>query len=537
MNKQKEPGFAFKIGADPEFILTMQNRKVDARQTMELILGKQKQFKSGKDGYNFKNYGNIGWDGAASTAELRPSPSNDPKEVTNNIANIFKEFTKYIKMCDMSTLSEFSPVGGHVHLEVPKNDKWSTEKRTIIQRRISSFYLPILIAENKTNLNLRIKQNYGSLKDTKIEQRFQHEDGTPGYTFEFRCPSAEWLTTPKLTTSTLAYFAVIYHEILNHPKKFAKYNDIIYKNDKQGDALQTLALMEFSLLTKSILNKARKYVRTFEKYPEYKDEIEYIFNTKQVIKDKQKANYNIALGWNLIDKTQSFPTKSQIFASKKRIQNIAEKQDFDLMKRIMNIHYNDDTNVALFAENFKDKVAAFNWKLKNNYFIFGMRKGIPNIIAQNMKGEYLAGEEILETILDREQINRLFQKINQKFNNSDNLIRGTTIDFITGKAKDIRDTIITIGLPYDMRVKENTRPFLDLIWSIEKGTINTNKKEEKELKNDIDLPIEEKGTLYKILTKQIETPQVVLDNGSNSLMNHERAVNQVLDDTLGQANN
>ena len=32
-NKKK---FDFKIGADPEFVLTMQGRKVDARQTMEL---------------------------------------------------------------------------------------------------------------------------------------------------------------------------------------------------------------------------------------------------------------------------------------------------------------------------------------------------------------------------------------------------------------------------------------------------------------------------------------------------------------------
>ena len=512
--------FNFKIGADPEFVLTMQNRKVDAKQTMELMLSKKEGFKLTPDGFDIDPYGNIGWDGAASTAEIRPRPSFDPKEVTNNIAGIFKAFIKHIKMCDMSTISEFSSVGGHIHLEIPKGDKWSNEKRNIIQRRFSSFYLPILIAENKTNLNLRIKQNYGSLKDNRIEERFKYEDGTPGFTFEFRCPSAEWLTTPKLAEATMAYFGVIYHEILNHPKNFIKYNDIIYKNDKQGDALQTLALMEFDLLTNSILNRAKKYVRTFEMYPEYKDEIEYIFNPKQVVKDKQKVNYNIALGWNLTEKTM-IPTKSQIFSSKKRIQEIAKNEDFDLIKRIMNIHYNDDTNVALFAENFKDKVAAFNWKLKNNYFIFGMRKGITDIIAKNLKGEYLIGEQILETIMDREQVDRLFEKMNQKFNNQENLIRGTTIDFLTGKAKDLRETIIMIGLPYEMRVKEDVRPFLDFIWSLEKGLIQDSKKEEK-------------GEIYKILTKKTETPQVILDNGSQSLVNHEKAVIQMIDENINE---
>ena len=33
--------FNFKIGADPEFVMTMQGKKVDAKQTMELMLKKK----------------------------------------------------------------------------------------------------------------------------------------------------------------------------------------------------------------------------------------------------------------------------------------------------------------------------------------------------------------------------------------------------------------------------------------------------------------------------------------------------------------
>ena len=531
--------FDFKIGADPEFVLTMQGRKVDARQTMELMLkGKTGFKKSTTDmGYEVDPFGNIGWDGASSTAEIRPKANGDPQEVTNNLGGMFKEFIKHIKICDMSTISEFSSVGGHIHLEIPKGDKWTNEKKNTIHRRLASFYLPVLIAENKTNLNLRLKQGYGSLKDHRIENHFKYEDNSPGYTMEFRCPSAEWLTTPKLANATMAYMGVIYHEILKHPKNFAKFNDIVYKSDKQGDALQTLAIMEFDLLTNSILNKAKKYVRTFDMYPDYKEEIEYIFNPKQVIKDKQKAEYNIALGWDLIGKT--LPKKSEILSTKKKIQKIASNKDFDILKGIMNIHYNDDTNVGLFADNLKDRVAAFNWKLKNNYFIFGMRKGIESIIAKNLKDEYLTGKECLKTTLDKDQMDSLFGKMNQKFNNSNGISKTQTLDFITGKVKDMREQIIIIGIPYSMRVKEDVKEFLKLVWSLEKGELPLKRgKVEPMLKDDTNLPLNEQGEIYKILTKQTEATQdIVIDEGSNSLRNHIQAVENMLYEAQNQPNN
>jgi hypothetical protein len=524
--------FDFKIGADPEFILTMQGRKVDAKQTMELMLSKKPglKYNSSKMGFEVGECGNIGWDGASSTGEVRPNASNNPKEVVNNLATLFTAFTKHIKICDMSTISEFSSVGGHIHLEIPKGEKWSNEKKNTIHRRLASFYLPILIAENKTNLNLRLKQGYGGLKDMRIEERFKYEDGKPGFTFEFRCPSAEWLTTPKVAAATMSYLAVVYHEIINHPKNFAKFSDMIYKSDKQGDALQTLAIMEFDLLTNSLLAKAKKYVRTFERYSDFKEEIEYIFNPKQVIKDKQKADYNIAQGWGLIEKS-TMPKKSEVMASKKTIQGIAKKSDFDVLKRVMNIHYNDDTNVALFAENLKDRVAAFNWKLKNNYFIFGMRKGINEIIAKNMKDEYLTGKTLIKTILDKEYMDNLFHKMNQKFCNSNDMTRGTTIDFITGKPKDLRESIIVIGIPYEMRVNENMKPFLNFVWSIEKNEKAMINAKDEALIDDVEKPLEEKGEIYKILTKQTEVPQqVVIDQGSTSLHNHERAVDAMINE-------
>lgn len=524
--------FNFKIGADPEFVLTMQGHKIDAKQTMELILRKKAGFihNAGRMGFDVEPFGNIGWDGAASTAEIRPKPSNDPQEVTNNIGGIFKAFTKHLKICDMSVISEYSSVGGHIHFEIPQGERWSAEKRNTILRRLSSFYLPILIAENKTNLNLRLKQGYGSLSDMRMEEHFKHPDGSPGYTFEFRCPSAEWLVTPKLANATMSYMGVVYHEILNHPKNFTKFNDIIYKSDKQGDMLQALAITEFSLLTQSILNKAKKYIRKFEMYETYKEEIEYIFNPKQVLKDKAKTEYNIAIGWNLIG--NSIPKKSEILASKKKIQNIAEVKDFDTLKGVMNIHYNDDKNVAMFAESLKDRVAAYNWKLKNNYFIFGMRKGITKIIAKNLKDEYLTGKDIIKTILDEHEIEKLFDKMNNKFNGMNGISTKATLDFTTGKIKDMREQVIMIGIPYMMRVQEDIKDFLAFIYSLEKGEITTkNQKRTPTLIDDRNNSIETKGEIYKILTKQTEKPEdVIIDTGSNSLRHSQEAVGAIIEE-------
>jgi len=520
--------FNFKIGADPEFVMTMQGKKVDAKQTMELMLKKKKGFvhDSKKKGFEVAPFGNIGWDGASSTAEVRPKPSEEPQIVTSNLGGMFKKLIKHIKICDFSTLSEFSSVGGHIHLELKKGEKWSEQKANIVHRKLASFYLPLLISENKTNLNLRLKQGYGSLSDKKIQHMFTYPDGERGHTLEFRCPSAEWLTTPKLANATMAYMAVVYNQIINFPESFKKFSDIVYKSEKQGDALQTLAIMDFDLLTQSILKKAKQYIRTFDMYEEYKNEIEYIFDPKQVIKDKQKAEYNIAIGWKLVKK--ELPKKREIMSSKKKIKEIAIKRDFDLLKGVVNINYNNDTNVSLYAESLKDRVAAFNWKLKNNYYLFGIRKGIDNIIAKNLKGEYIAGTEIVKTVLDKNASDELFSKMQGKFQNMGVIQNSATIDFITCKKKDQRENMIMIGIPYNMRVKEEIKQFLNLIWNLESKT--KAKIPKLTLKDDsMENDKEKRGLIYQALkTPKTEEDKVILDSDSYSMRNHEDAIQETV---------
>ena len=130
--------------------------------------------------------------------------------------------------------------------------------------------------------------------------------------------------------------------------------------------------------------------------------------------------------------------------------------------------------------------------------------------------------------------------MNQKFNNNTGISKTATLDFATGKLKDMRESIILIGLPYDMRIKENIKPFLNFIWSLEKGEINFKARKEDLLINDQNLPVNQRGEIYKILTKQNNEPgeEVILDMGSNSLRNHERTIeNMIQDNEIENINN
>ncbi len=62
-----------------------------------------------------------------------------------------------------------------------------------------------------------------------------------------------------------------------------------------------------------------------------------------------------ALLWTETIILPAIPKKSEILSSKKKIKDIAQLKDFDTLKGVMNVHYNDDKNVAMFAEALKDE--------------------------------------------------------------------------------------------------------------------------------------------------------------------------------------
>lgn len=500
--------FKFGLGADPEFNLEINNNKLHAQNAIQAILEKSKTFKPrGSSGYELTPYGTIGWDGHSATGEIRPNASPKPSGIVENLGKMFEEFHKAAPLFEISTLSRTGVIGGHIHLELPKV-RPGEAKMKAIHKRMISLYLPIIMGECKVNLNIRIKGNYGHLCTNsayRVESKFTHPDGSSGYTYELRCPSAEWMTTPKIAGSTLAYLGVVFNEIMNHPKHFEKIcKDIIIRTDAQGSALQTLALCEYKALTENLFKQIKKCVKTFELYDLFKEECDYILNPEKVLADKQAANYDVRLGWGLkIEKKE--PSKRTI-VSEKATKKIAKEQDLDTLSKFVKIGYNEDMNVDTFAQTISQRSAAHNWKLNNNYFLFGVRKGIKGYIVADGKGQLIVGKEMIKTSSDADALDALMIKMRSKARNTlanyDSPIN--KLNFKTGKVEKIKNETYIIGIPYDDRVDNNTKKFIEMIYDLDKNKLKKINNKEEPLINDYEKPEEERGEFYKTLNNVID---------------------------------
>lgn len=512
--------FKFTIGADPEFNLELDGKKLDAGQTIPALLKGHKEFKLKNMGYELLKFGNIGWDGHGPTGEIRPAPNKEPSKVVENLKEIFTKFNGIAPTIEISTLSRYAPVGGHIHFEIPASMSNvpggpSNLKIQAIHKRIMSFMLPITLGENKVNLAIRIKGGSGDYGkyctggSFRIEPIFKRADGTQGYTYELRTPSAEWLTTPKIAQATLAYLAVVYHEILNNTKKFNKDNeDLIIRTNDMGNALQSLALTEYKILTKALFNEIKKKIKKFELYEQYKDEINYILDPNKVLEDKQKANYDIRLGWGLASMAK--PVSKSTILSEKAFNEIAKKKDIEVISKVYALDYNNDLNVKIFVDRLQQKMAAFDWDLKKQYFIFGIRKGIESYLVMDHEKKMLKGLEIAKTTSDQKAIEKIMTNMYTKYTEGTEGEVKTKVNFATGKIEKISKNVVIVGIPYSDRLELNTKKFIETIYDIEKGTIKPAKRNGKEeLINDDEKPDSEKGEIFKIIN-QI-TPEASLE--------------------------
>lgn len=463
--------FPFKIGADPEFNIVFDEDRLSAKNTLRVLLDKNKKIKYNDDklGYELKNKGVIGWDGENGTGELRPAPANSPKRLTTNIGNLIGLITEKSTLFTILTSSLNAPIGGHIHIEITEEMQ---TKMTQIHKKLASYYIPLMLGEDCINMRIRNRSNYGLINDFRIQT--VNNNGINAKTYEFRTPSAEWLTTPKICEATLAYIATVFHEITNNPENFNKTKNIIYKNEKQGEALQNLALTKYASLSETINNKIKKALKTFEYYPTYKKQIDYIMNAKKVLKDKEKVNFNMIQGWEM-QKIKT-PTKRDLM-NETKINKILTEIDADkfgkLIKKIT--HNKNDQNAILFKNTIKNRILAYNWKIKNEYYIFGLRKGVNEMIVFDGTFEIFKNKPTIKNKSELRIVNSIFTKI------IDKIIRQTS-----NTSPEHRDDKylkrIFIGVPYEDRINMKTRKFIELIYQIE-----TNKIKSKVL-NMTDLP-------------------------------------------------
>ena len=466
--------FPFRLGADPEFNIMLKENRIPADKILRILFKKESQ--SG-EGYKIKNAGELGWDGHTPTGEIRPSPAYSPEKLIQNIGELFAAMTKKSQLLEISTNSNAAPIGGHIHFELPQDLIGQETKLKNIHKKMALFYIPVMVGEDLVNSRLRIEHGYGKLNDYESQST---PDGK-NYTYEFRCPNAEWITTPKIAQATIAYLATVFNEIINHPENMKKAKDIMIQNETQIAALQELALAKYVLITKSILNKIRRHIKTFEYYKVYKEEIDYIFTPQKILKDKEKVNFEVTAGWKLVK--SGTPNKKDLM-SEKKMKILSKKLSIDEIAKAIPAPYNpDDSRCVDFAKVLKDKIIAYSWKLKYDYFIFGLRKDIKNYIIMNGHYNILYGEDI---------------KSNTDLNLAEEIVEKMVMKYKTsiGKSslkKEESNNLILIGIPYEKRINLETKEFISIIHDIEKNKEKIKTPEQiKEIINN-----KAGGVLYK----------------------------------------
>jgi len=508
----------FTIGADPEISLLYGNKRIDANQFL---------YKCTKLGHQSNTQivfpeGIVGVDGCSSTAELRPQFSDDPYIVANNVGKLIAELHKITNILEMNTTSFYAPIGGHIHLSVMKTDdmtKLSEVERNRITTRMTKFMalfqLPMLASYNRQSELIRT-QCYGNITDS----RFENRAGT--YCMEYRAPNAEWLTNEKICKATIVYYAMIHNEVLNHYDDFNnRCEPILASSKQQYSYLQNLVLTDYAKLSEKIIANIIKIAKTCELYQEYKADIDYILDYKQVYKDKESVEFNIGKGWNLVEKTNI--TKKKMFNEKLISENIKDK-NLDTLANFLDIAYNKDHNCQAFANALARRSVAYNWKFKHYYFIYGLRKGINDYIISDENFDIYKKISQLNGSNDVTNLKNLLNRINMKFANaiySENKTSSLKLSQFLGKK------VFFIGIPYDERDKMKTKNFLNTIFSLEKDILKP-----------IDLNVsygKANGDLTKILTQEDKIEEVI-DKESQGARYADQAINELANQTSSVIN-
>lgn len=511
--------FPFKIGADPEFNILLLNKKMVAKNIIMKKFNKtenaEQQAKMECDmGLKIENAGILGWDGCTATGELRPKAEHNINKLIENTKKLIKKMNEPECPFSLSTLSFTGSIGGHIHFEViePKY-KDSKKEQQLLHRLMSSFYLPLMLGENRTNLKLRIKCCYGQISDYRVENVNKTTK-----TYEFRVPSAEWLTTPKIMRGTIAYLATVYNEILTNPKIRRIAKDLIYKSDEQSKAIQSLALSNFILFSKAIFMEAKKLIKDFQTYPDFKEEIDYILNPQKVLDDKEKANYNILQGWKLTNNKK--PNKKELL-NKKSIIKKSEDIDLDFLIELIDIPHNKDFQVESLIKELKQRIICLNWNLKNSYSFFGIRKGIEDFIVMNNNNEIIYDGNQIKTILDSDIIELTIKNITEKINKNKKLRTNPSFFFNNNPQK-----ILTVGIPYQIRIENNSNKFIEFIYQLEKRLPNKIDWESRNLIDDCQLTENEKGKIYKLFSKT-KTEEENIATNDQATERISRAINDL----------
>jgi hypothetical protein len=368
------------MGADPEFTITFRGEKVDAA-TIEQIL-----FKST---HNKIPEGEVGCDGNSSTGEIRPNASDKLNEIVKNVRACFKLMASVLpEGFDMTTISMYSPIGGHIHLNMPFG--YGNMEKFV--RMLPALCFPIFIGENNLSNARRISDGYGNMIDHRDQGDWEKE-GKRYSRFEMRGLSAEWLISEKICRSVLAYVEMINEELLENPKIYNIAKELMVKNSQDEGLLSSIYLNRNKLFVPIIMNNISKIVKKFKRYKDFKEEIDFILDYKKVLAEKKKYEYSIIKGWG--------------FKQPKKIN----EEHVNSLSGLISVAYNADINMDKFAESLGKEILLNNWH-RNQYMIFGVKdveQFLPFIYNKNkvkfieVKGyeTFIKNKETLEIAMEK----------------------------------------------------------------------------------------------------------------------------------------
>jgi hypothetical protein len=202
------------LGADIEFVLRHQNGKY--------VIASNHFSRHGKVGHDaiwLKGHRN-----KYPLAEFRPTPSENPRSVYNNLIKCMKIAIKKLNYSKIEWLAggypiPGYPIGGHIHFSKIKLDSF------MIRALDNYLTLPLLLLESEKSMERRPK--YGYIGD----YREQFHGG-----FEYRTPPS-WITSPVIAKGVLAIAKVIstsYRQLTWMPLHLYEVQKAFYMGDKQS---------------------------------------------------------------------------------------------------------------------------------------------------------------------------------------------------------------------------------------------------------------------------------------------------------------
>ena len=452
--------FSFKLGADPEFAIVSKDRILNA---IDLLRTSPELARNSIP----TEGGELGVDGHAETAEIRPKATNDPKEMATNIGKIYQKFAEITHPeIDGFVTSKFLNVGGHIHFEMIPSLPYNRDTyHRNLQDWLATFFVPVFLSENKISVLQRVSSgSYGRFKDWR-----EHNPTADVRTHEFRTPTPEWTLTPKLVECTMAYMGVVYHEFINHVEKHVDVvNQIGLCDENMQDAAQIFFLNKSELVADAFMRIIKKTIPTFELYPEYKEQCDYIMNYKQVIKDKEKVEYSLKKGWNLM--TAKAMTEKDFKYKKKKASdpNVSPVSIHPTIGYLLP-SYGQEIGVEKYAQQFALFLAEKKKPLKHSYYFFGLRKDYGTFIGLDAKNNFYG------TPIDEEDVNITIREEGcEPMETKKSVIFSNLQNRMTRRLLNSRCTI-AIGIPKAARLETgfDFQGLLNVIKDCEQGKTST----------------------------------------------------------------